>query len=55
MEEACLSGSSMFSTLAISSNRIGEHENAQIERHDTNEQQEWKKKEIHKAERRSIC
>ncbi len=34
MEEACLSGSSMFSPAALSSNRLGEHENAQIERHD---------------------
>ena len=30
-------------SLALSSNRLGEHENAQIERHDTHEQQESKK------------
>jgi hypothetical protein len=30
-------------SLALSSNRLGEHENAQIERHDTHEQKESKK------------
>ncbi len=37
MEEACLSGSSMASLSRT--NRLGEHENAQIEWHDTHEQE----------------